>query len=65
MHDIPNGSELVNPFDPDIERIWLEENGVNIMGTPMDSSSFVTSYLKGKGLKHNFLLRFITDVAAA
>jgi hypothetical protein len=56
----------VDPFDPDNERVWLEENGVNIMGTLLGSSYFVTSYLKGKGHKHHLLLvRFIKDVAAA
>jgi hypothetical protein len=30
----------------------------------MGSNSFITSYLRGKGLKHH-LLRFIKDVAAA
>ncbi len=34
VHDIPDGNELVDPFDSDSERIWMEENGVNITGTP-------------------------------
>jgi hypothetical protein len=64
-HDILDGSELVDPFDSDSERLWREENGVNIMGTPLGSNSFVASYLHGKGLKHHLLFRFIKDVAAA
>jgi hypothetical protein len=64
VHDIPDGSELLDPFDSDSKRIWVEENGMNIMGTPLGSNSYVASYLQGKGLKHH-LLRFIKDVAAA
>ncbi len=55
----------MDPFDPESDRIWVEVNGVNILGTPLGSNSFVAGYLKGKGLKHLLLLRFITDVAAA
>ena len=65
MHDIPYGSELVDPFDSDNERICREENRVNIQGTPLGSDSFVASYLQGKGLKHHLLPRNIKDVAAA
>ena len=64
VHDIPDGSERVDPFDLDNERVWAEENGVNILGTPMGSPAFVSSYLKGKGIKH-LLLQFIKDVASA
>ena len=35
------------------------------MGTPLGSNPFVTCYLRGKGLKHHLLLRFIKDVTAA
>jgi len=65
VHDIPYGNDMVDPFDPDSERIWREENGVNILGTPLGSNSFVSSYLRGKGLEHHLLFRFIKDVAAA
>jgi hypothetical protein len=65
VHDIPDGSELVDPFDRESNRFWKEDNGVNILGTPLGSSSFVSGYLRGKGLKHLLLLRFIKDVAAA
>ena len=65
VHDIQDGSEPIDPFDPESDRIWREDNGVNILGTPLGSSSFVSDYVRGKGLKHLLLLRFIKDVAAA
>jgi hypothetical protein len=65
VHDIPDISEEVDPFDLDIERIWLDENGVNNLGTPLGTPAFVSSYLQGKGLKHLLLLRFITNVVSA
>ncbi len=65
VHDILDGSELVDPFDPESDMIWVKENGVNILGAPLGSISFVASYLKGKGLKHLLLLRFIKNVVAA
>ena len=34
VHDIPDGSELVDPFDHESDRVWKEENGVDILGTP-------------------------------
>jgi hypothetical protein len=64
VHDIPDGSELVDPFDPESDRIWGEDNGVNIMGARLGSNSFVAGYLMGKGLKHLLLLRFIKDVCS-
>jgi len=65
VHDISDDSERVDPFDPDNEKIWDDENGVNIMGTPLGTHAFVTIYLQGKGLNHLLLLRFIKVVAAA
>ena len=65
MHDIPDGCELVDPFDSDSERVWAEDNGVNIIRNPLGSNSFVAFLCRGKGLKHHLLLRFIKDVAAA
>ncbi len=65
VHDIPDGSERVDPFDEESERVWAEENGVNILGTPLGSPAFISSYLRGKGLKHLLLLQFIKDVALA
>jgi len=65
MHGIPDGSERVDLFDLDSERIWPEKDGVIIMGTPLGSSLFVSSYLPSKEVKHRLLLQFIQDVAAA
>ena len=65
MHAIPDGSKRVDPFELDNERIWPDEDGVNILGNPMCSNLFVSSYLPGKGLKHRLLLQFIQDVATA
>ncbi len=65
VHDIPDEVEMVDPFDLDRERIWPDEDGVNIMGIPFGSNLFVSSYLQGKGLKNCLLLHFIQDVAAA
>ena len=65
VHDIPDGSERVDPFDPDTERMWLDENGVNILGTLLGTPAFISSYLQGKGLKHLLLLRFIRDMASS
>jgi hypothetical protein len=64
VHDITDGSDMVDPFDLESERILTEEKGVNILGFSLGSNSFVIGYLRGKGLKHH-LLRFIKDVAAA
>ncbi len=54
----------MDPFDTESERVWVEENGVNILGTPLGTPAFFSSYLQGKGLKHLLLLRFIKDVAS-
>jgi hypothetical protein len=45
VHDILDGSELVPPFDSDNKQILRDENGVNILGTPLGFDSFVASYL--------------------
>ena len=47
VYDIPDGSERVDPFDPDNERVWEDESGVNILGTPLGTPAFVSSYLQG------------------
>jgi len=65
VHDIPDRSELTDPVGKENVRFWTEVNGVNILGTPLGSSPFVAEYLRGKGLKHLLLLRFIKDVANA
>jgi hypothetical protein len=56
---------LTDPFDKESDRFWTEVHGVNIMGTPLGSSSFVSEYLRGKGHKHLLLMRFIKDLANA
>jgi hypothetical protein len=63
--DMSDGSDRVKPFDMDNERIWPNEDGVNIVGTPLGSSLCVSSYLQGKGLKHRLLLQCIQDVAVS
>jgi len=45
VHNIPDGSKRVDPFDPDNERVWVDENGLNILGTPLGTPAFVSSYL--------------------
>jgi hypothetical protein len=65
MHDIPDGSERVDPFNPDNERIWPDKDMVNILATPLGSNLFVSSYLHGKRLKHCLLLRCIQVLVAA
>ncbi len=64
VHDIPDGRERVDPSYLDSERVWVDENGANILGTPLGTSAFVSSYLQGKGVKHLLLLRFVKDVAS-
>jgi hypothetical protein len=56
---------LTDLFDKKRDRFWTEVNRVNALGTPLGSSPFVSEYLRGKGLKHLPLLRFIKDVANA
>lgn len=63
IHDIPDGSSLTDPDDHDNMRIWPEDDGINIIGTPLGSPDLVESYLFGKGVKHRQLLSFITKVA--
>jgi len=65
LHDIPDGSSFVDPFDTDSRRIWPEEDGINVLGTPLGSPDFIDSYLFGKGIKHRQLLTFIQEVATA
>ena len=44
---------------------WVNEDGINILGTPLGSSDFLESYLFGKGIKHRQLLTFIQEVVEA
>ena len=52
--------------DPDSYRHKPDDDGINILGTPLiGSPAFIESYLFGKGVKHRVLLKFIPEVAAA
>jgi hypothetical protein len=46
-------------------RQGLDDDDINIFGIPLGSPAFIESYLFGKGVKHNVLLNFIQEVAAA
>ncbi len=65
VHPIPDGSTLQDDSDPDSYRIWPEDDGIHILGTPLGSPAFIESYLFGKGVKHRVQLNFIQEVAAA
>jgi hypothetical protein len=43
VHDIPDGSDKVDPFDQESERVWTEDDGKNILGTPLGSKQFMFS----------------------
>jgi hypothetical protein len=57
LHDIPDGR--LHPSDD----AWPKNDGVNIIGTPLGSPTFVEEYLYKKLVKHKLLLSFIVDVA--
>jgi hypothetical protein len=66
LHGIPDG-RLSAPveFDeayyaPHQGPSWPDNDGINIIGTPLGSPEFIKQYLQGK---HTLLLDFITDVA--
>ena len=65
VRDIPDGSKRGDRFDPERERIWPDEDEVNILGTRLESKHFVSSCMHEKGLKHRLVFQFIKDVAAA
>ncbi len=65
VHDIPDGSDRVDLFDQESERIWADDDRIYILGTPLDSEKLISAYLKGKERKHRLLMDFIKDVAAA
>jgi len=65
VHSIPDGNTLTDESDPDNFRQWPEDDGINILGTPLGSPAFIDSYMFGKGIKHRVLLNFIQEVAAA
>ena len=65
VHSIPDSSSLHDDSDPDSYRIWPEDDGINILRTPLGSPTFIESYLFGKGVKHRVLPNFIQEVAPA
>ena len=65
VHCIPDGSTLRDDSDSVTYRQWPDDNGINILGTPLGSPAFIESYTCGKGVKHRMLLHFIQEVAAA
>jgi len=44
VHDIPDGSERVDPFDPNNEKIWPDEDEVNILGTTLLGPNFLSPH---------------------
>ena len=69
LHDIPDG-RLPAPVEiaeayyaPHQGPSWPDNDGINILGTPLGSPAFIKQYLQGKLEKHTLLLDFITDVA--
>jgi len=48
-----------------ITRLWPDDDGINVMGTPLGTPDFIDSYLFGKGIKHRQLLTIIQEVALA
>jgi hypothetical protein len=65
IYDIPDGSFLTDPSDVLSTRQWVDEDGINILGSPLGSSDFIDSYLFGKCIKHRQLLTFIQEVDEA
>ncbi len=59
IHDIPDGSFLTDPSDPDNARQWHEADEVNVLGTPLDSPDYIESYFFGKEIMHRQLFSSI------
>ncbi len=59
IHCIPDGSTLMDDFDSDSYRRWSDDDGINILGTPLGSPAFIESYMFVKRVKHRMLLNFI------
>jgi hypothetical protein len=51
-------------LDKESARLWLESNGINVLGTPLGTSEFIESYFFGKGIKHRQLMSLIQEVVA-
>ncbi len=63
IHDILDGHYLTDPSDLLNTRRWNDDDGINVLGTPLGPSDYIESYLFGKGIKHRQLLIFIQEVA--
>ena len=59
IHDIPDGSFFTDPSDMLSNMQWNDDDGINVLGTPLGSPDFIESYLFGKVIKHRMLLTFI------
>ncbi len=59
INDILDGSFLEDENDPDSKRIWHEDGGINVLGSPLGSPAFIESYLFGNGINHRKLMSFI------
>jgi hypothetical protein len=64
IHCIPDGSTLSDESDPESYKQWSDDDGINILGTPLGSPAFIEYYLFGKGVNHRGLLITIQEVAA-
>jgi hypothetical protein len=56
---------MTDESDPYSYRQWPDDDGINILGTPLGSPAYFESFLFGKGVKHRVLLNFIQEVVAA
>ena len=59
IHDITDGSFLTDPSDVLISRQWIDEDSINVLGTPLGSPDFIESYMFGKGINYCPLFTFI------
>ena len=41
IHNIPDGSFLSDPLDPDNKRLWPNDDGINVLGTPLGTPEFI------------------------
>ena len=65
IHDIPDGSYLIDPLDPDSRLLWFDEDGINVLGTQLGTPDIIDSYLFSKGIKHRHLVPVIHEVTTA
>ncbi len=62
INDILDGGFLSDAMST---RQWIDEDGIQILGTHLGSSQFIGSCPFGKEIKHRMLLTFIHEVAKA